>query len=71
MILACMLYNEQKGTKATAYSLSCTKDCLDKPAQCEYLRELERVSRKAPSNGLLTDAKHTFCTLEGSVHTFF
>lgn len=26
--------------------------------------------RKAPSNGLLIDAKHIFCTLKGSVHFF-
>lgn len=55
-------------TEAAVYELNHTKECLDKPA--EYLRELERVLRKAPSNGLLIDAKHIFCTLEGSVHIF-
>lgn len=65
-----MTYREQTDTDATVYELNRTKGCLDKPEKYENLRDLERVLRKAPSNDLLIDTKHIFCTLEGSVHNF-
>lgn len=44
--------------------LDCTKDGIDKPVKYGNFRELEKVFTKAPSNGLLMDAKHIFSTLE-------